>query len=115
MTEGDLYYQARLTKGGPFVAVRVIFAGPMVDGEIMDRSPRYQAIVNTDRDARAILQGDAMPIEVDGITLRSVEKITEREYRYLLAHGEWCDATSANHPRTTPREAVDFNTLPLRF
>lgn len=112
---GDLYYQARLTKGGPFVAVRVFFAGPMIDGEIQDRSPRWQALVSTERDARMILMGDAMPIEVDGITLRGCERITDAEYRYLLAHGEWCDATTANHPRTTPRQAVDFNTLAPRF
>lgn len=109
------FYQARLVRDGPFIAVKTWFGPPLVNGEEIDRSWRYQVLVGTDRDARAILQGDAMPIEVDGITLRSVEKITEREYRFLLKHGEWCDATSANHPRTTPREAVDFMTLALRF
>lgn len=109
-----IHYRARLAKGGPFVGVRVIYDGPMVDGEIMDRSPRYQAIVGNERDGRAITQGGPMPIEVDGITLRSVEQITEAEHRYLLAHQEWA-AASGSHPRARPREAVDFNTLPMRF
>lgn len=108
-----IHYRARLTKGGPFVAVAVIFDGPMVDGEILDRSPRYQAVVGDERDGRAVLEGGAVPIEVDGVTLRSLEQISADEHAYLLAHQKW--AATANHPRARPREAVDFNTLPMRF
>jgi hypothetical protein len=114
MTSPAIHYRARLIKGGPFVGVAVIFDGPMVDGEIQDRSPRYQAVVGNERDGRMILQGGAVPIEVDGITLRSLERITAAEHAYLLAHQEWATA-GGNHPRARPREAVDFNTLPMRF
>lgn len=108
-----IYYRCRLTKGGPFVGVRVIYAGPWIDGEEQDRSPRYQAIVANEPDGRAVLQGGAVPIEVDGATLRGLERITEAEHRYLLAHQEW--AAGSNHPRARPREAVDFMSLPPRF
>jgi hypothetical protein len=109
------FYRARLVKDGPFVGVKTWFGAPVVNGETLDRSPRWQALIHTDADPVAILTDGPLPIEVDGVTLRSVEAIAEHEYRFLLAHGEWCDATTANHPRTTPRQAVDFNTLPLRF
>lgn len=109
------YYRARLVKDGPFVAVKSWFGPPLIDGEPLDRSWRWQCLVHTDKEPLAILTGGPLPIEVDGCTLRGLEQIAEPDYRYLLAHGEWCDATTANHPRTTPRQAVDFNTLPLRF
>ena len=109
-----IHYQARLVKGGPFVGVSVVFAGPIVDGEEQDRSPRWQALVGNERDGRVILQGGAMPIEVEGITLGSLERITEAEHRYLLAHQKWAAATGT-HPRATPRDAVDFMTLPPRI
>ncbi len=108
-----IHYRCRLTKGGPFIGVAVIFAGPMVDGEEQDRSPRYQVLVGNERDGRMVLQGGAVPVEVDGITLRGLERITEAEHRYLLAHQEW--AAGSNHPRATPHEAVDFGSLALRF
>lgn len=109
------YYRGRLVKDGPFIAVKTWFGGPVVDGEELDRSPRWQCLAHTDAEPVAILTGGPLPIEVDGMTIRGCEEITLAEYRFLLAHGEWCDATAANHPRTTPRQRVDFNTLPLRF
>ena len=39
--------------------------------------------------------------------------LSEAEHRYLLAHQDW--AAGSNHPRATPREAVDYNALTLRF
>lgn len=109
-----IHYRARLTKGGPFIGVRVFFGGPIVDGEEQDRSPRYQAVIGNECDGRMILQGGPVPIEVDGVTLRSVEQISADEHAYLLAHQEWAMA-GGNHPRARPREAVDFNSLPMRF
>lgn len=109
------YYRARMVKGGPFIGVETWFGAPVVDGETLDRSPRWQARIHTDANPVAILTGGPLPIEVDGVTLRGVEAITEADYRFLIAHGEWCDATTADHPRTTPRAAVDFNTLIPRF
>lgn len=114
MTERH-FYRARLVKGGPFIGVMTFFGGPLVDGEELDRSPRWQAVVRTEKNGRAILMGDQLPIEVEGVMLRNIEPVAETEYRFLVAHAEWATAAAPYHPVAAPSSAIDFNTLPVRF
>lgn len=109
------YYRARLIKDGPFVGVVTFFGPPLIDGEEVDRSPRWQARIHTEKTARAILMGDELPIEVDGVGLRNIEKIDEDEYRYLVAHAGWAEQHAPDHPTVSPKKAIDFHTLPPRF
>ncbi len=108
-------YRARLVKDGPFVAVRTFFDGPLVDGEILDRSPRWQAVVGPERTGRVIWAGEAVPIEVDGVFLREVEGVPAHEYEYLVAHHDWAAANEAQHPRARPRESIDLRRMPSLF
>lgn len=107
------YYRARIAKDGPFVGVKCWEGAPFVDGEELDRSPRLQALVHTEKTARAILQlGDeGVPVEVHGLTLRNIEPIQEHEYRYLVAHAAWAEEHKPDHPHADARTAVDFHKL----
>jgi hypothetical protein len=108
---GRRFYRARLVTGGPDVGVATWFGPPWVDGEEVDRSPRWQALVGIETTARAILMGDELPIEVDGIGLRNIEPIKEHQYRFLVATSDWATAHAPDRPEANPREPVDFHTL----
>lgn len=109
------YFQARLVTNGPYVGVKTFYSGPVIDGEEQDRSPRWQALVGTETTARAILMGDYIPIEVDGVGLRNVERIEQHEYEYLVAHGGWATTHAPDRAEANPRKPVDFHTLKPRF
>lgn len=106
------YYRARLVSGGPYVGVQVWHGPPLIDGEEQDRSPRWQCLVGTEKTARAILMGDAVPIEVDGALLRSLEGIPQHEYEFLVAHAGWAETNAPQHPHATPRRKIDLKNLP---
>ena len=111
------FYRARIARRGPFIGVKVFFGPPLVGGEEIDRSPRWQTIVNGETTGRAVLQtgNDDVPVEVDGITLRNVEAITLAEYQFLVADAEHAREWRPDHPKAKPREAVDFLSLRLPF
>lgn len=111
------FFRARLAKAGPFIPVKVWHGLPLVDGEEVDRSPRLQALVETETTARAVLHvgDDGVPVEIDGVMLRNVEPIAERVYRFMIADAEHAREWRPDHPKATPRKAVDFNTLPPRL
>lgn len=107
------FFRARLVKGGPAIGVRMFVGPPIVDGEELDRSPRLQVMVDVEATSRAVLMlgtGD-IPVEIDGVTLRSIEPVTEAEYRYLVAHRAWASDHAPNHPKAQPRKAVDWSTM----
>jgi hypothetical protein len=109
------YYRARLVGAGPYVGVMVWRGLPFVDGEEVDRSPRWQALVGTEKTARAILMGDELPIEVDGVTLRNLERISEQDYQYLVAHADWAKQHAPSMPDASPRQKVDLKRMPSIF
>ncbi len=115
MPAANHFYRARLVKGGPFVGVKTFFGPPFVDGEEVDRSPRWQALVRTETTARAILMGDATPIEVDGVMLRNIEGIPEAEYRYLVAHADYSTKYAPLNPDAAPKTAFDLRNSPSIF
>lgn len=106
------FYRARFVKGGPFVGVKTWFGPPLVDGEELDRSPRWQALVRTEATARAILMGDAVPIEVDGVTLRNIEAVPEVEYLRLVQRAA---DSPAHDPIAAPWAVVDIRRMPSIF
>lgn len=109
------FFRARIVKAGPFVPVMVWRGPPLVDGDELDRSPRWQALVGAETTARAILMGDHLPIEVDGVTLRNLEPIAEYEYRFMVADAEHARDWRPSDPKASPKKAIDFHTLPPRF
>lgn len=108
------YYQARLVRDGPFVGVKTFFSGPVIDGEELDRGPRWQCLIGNETTARAILTGDYMPVEVDGVHLRNIERVEEHEYRFLVAETGWSVIHAPDRPQANPHKPVDFNTLKVR-
>lgn len=103
------YWRCRFVKGGVFVGVKTWFGPPLVDGEELDRSPRWQCLVRNETTARAVLFGDETPIEIEGkdMTLRNLERITEKEYRYLVDHAEYATKHAPHLPDAAPRQAID--------
>lgn len=109
------FYRARLVGQGPYVGVMVWHGMPLVDGDELDRSPRWQALVGTAKTARAVLLGDSLPVEVEGVTLRNLETVAEDEYRYLVAHADWARQHAPTAPDATPRQKIDLRRMPSIF
>lgn len=114
------HYAMRLARGGVRVAVRIWEGPPVIEGEELDRSPRWCCEIDgrTDRLERDDEAGYLcrVPLEIDRAwPYCAGEPIAESEYRYLLAHAEWAREHQPEHPRAQPRKAVDFHTLPMRF
>lgn len=101
------YWRAKFVKDGPWVGLKTWLGAPLVDGEELDRSHRWQCLVRNETTGRMILYGEPCPIEVDGIHLRSVERITEAEYRWLVDHSEWATAHAPQMPDASPRVKID--------
>lgn len=113
------FYQIRLVAGGPFVPVRVWFGAPIVDGEELDRSPRWCCEI--DGRADEIEQDKAtgyrcrVPIDAGRVWPFCARwPIEEWEYRYMVEHGAWA-RTVPGHPKATPRKPVDFLKMRLPF
>lgn len=107
------FYRGRLAKAGPFIGIKVFFGPPVVDGDELDRSPRWQVLVDTETTARAVIMfGEAgLPVEVDGVTVRNLEPTTEADYRFLVADSAHAKEYRPADPKASPRQAVDFNRL----
>lgn len=114
------FYATTLVKHGPRVPVRIWFGPPVINGEELDRSPRWNVEADgrtdrweedTDADYRC-----RVSIEVDRFwPYVAREPITATEYAYLARHSAWAKEHQPNHPKASPYKAVDFNTLPMRF
>ena len=109
------YWRGRLAKKAPFVGVKVWFGAPVIDGEELDRSPRWQCLVRNETTSRAILEGDSVPITIDGVFVRNLERITEAEYQFLVAHSEYSTAFAPHNPDASPTEAIDVTKLTSIF
>ncbi len=111
------HYAMKLTRGGVRVPVRIWFGAPVVDGEELDRSPRW--CVEIDGRTDCVEKDDdgyrcTVPIDVTAAwPYCAKEPIKEHVYRFLVAHAGWARDHAPDHPKAKPREAVDFNTIPL--
>lgn len=111
LPEDAIYYHGRLVKGAPLVGVAVWFGQPLIDGEWLDRSPRWNCLIRNETTSRAILMGDHVPIEIDGITLRNLQQIKREEYLFLVSHSAFSTAHAPHNPDASPTKAIDFNRM----
>lgn len=109
------YWSARLVAKGPYIGVMSWHGAPVVDGEELDRSHRWQCLVRNETTSRAILMGEPCPVEVDGIFLRNIEKITKPQYQYLIEHSEFSTSHAPANPDASPTEPIDFMKLKPPF
>jgi hypothetical protein len=101
------FWRAKLVKNGPWVGVMTWTGAPYIEGEEQDRSHRPQALVRTETTARALLYGDPCPIEIEGMMLRNIERITEAEWKFLIEHSAWATQHAPHMPDAAPRTAID--------
>lgn len=106
--ERKYHWRCRLVKGAAWIPVVSWYGAPIVDGEVLDRSPRWQCLVRLETTARAILAGEPAPVEVDGVTLLNIEPITEADYQFLKEHTAWATEHMPSHPEASPRSKVDL-------
>lgn len=113
----ERYYSARIARAGALIGVRVWFGPPLIAGEELDRSPRWQVQVGDEDSGRAVDQfaDDGRPVDVHGITLRIHEAIDEADYRYMVARQNWAVDHAPNDPQAAPRKAVDLRATPGLF
>jgi hypothetical protein len=102
------FFTAQMVKDGPDIGVATFFAGPLIDGEFLDRSPRFQALIRNETSGRIIHQGEYTPVEVEGIFLRQIRETTRSNYLYLVTHSAFSTAHAPDNPDASPTEAVDF-------
>lgn len=100
------YYRMRLRSGGAFVGVRIWFGAPLdpVTGEEMDRSHRFQALIN------------GTYAEMDRVWPRCAgDPITEAEYRHLCATQQWAQQHAPDSALAEPTRKFDPLNSPLLF
>jgi len=105
------YYRMRLVRNGPRVAVSIWYGEPVMDGETLDRSPRWCCEIDgrtTDERGELFHVEQAWPF-------CAKEPITHAEYLYLINHAAWARYNAPDHPKATPRRPIDFHKLRLRF
>lgn len=105
------YWSARYVKDAPLIGVKTFLAPPYIDGEFLDRSPRWQALIHTETTARVILMGEPCPIEVEGAYIRNIEPTTQKNYEHLVKHSAWSATWMPSNPDASPKKAVNFHTL----
>lgn len=106
------FFAAKMVKGGPDVALAVWEGPPWIDGQELDRSPRLQALVRTETTSRAvIMMGVEAPVEIEGVWLRNIRRVTKADYLFLANHANYSTAHAPENPDASPTEAIDFNKM----
>jgi hypothetical protein len=98
------FYETRLVKQGPPVAVRIAYAPPddPITGEPLDRSYRVRCWIRGEEIE------DAGRIHDMAMTARPIE---EHRYRYLMAVAAWEVEHRPDLPAASPRQAVDLGRI----
>jgi len=100
------FYRMRLRSGGAYVGVKVWFGAPLdpVTGEEMDRSHRFQALIN------------GTYAEMDSVWPKCAgDPITEAEYQHLCATQQWAQQHAPDSALAQPTRRFDPNTSPILF
>lgn len=95
------YYKTRLVKGGVWCPVRIWYGQPLdpVTGELLDRSPRWQALRNGEEyDAASVWNWCCG------------NPISEADYNHMMAVKEWAEKHAPDEPEANPRRAIDLRT-----
>jgi hypothetical protein len=114
------YYATRLISGGPRVAVRIWFGNAIIDGEEQDRGEDWRCEIDGKTD---YLERDRdtgyecrIPLHIDRAwPFCANERIAKQEYLFLIADARHAKEHRPDHPKASPRQRVDFNTMPLPF
>lgn len=101
------YWKARLLKDAPFVPIVSWYGPPIIDGEEVDRSYRFQILLRLETTSRRILFGDMTPIEAEDISLRNLERIEKEEYDFMRAHADWAVKHAPHMPDAAPRSKIN--------
>lgn len=98
------FYKIRLAKRAAWSPVRIWFGLPISQDSprLLDRSPRYQCLVNG-----RIARDDWQQMTIWPFCARW--PITKNEYRYLLQLHRWAVAHAPEEPAANPRRAIDFS------
>lgn len=100
------FYRMRLRRGAHWVGVR-IWHGPPHDpdtGEVMDRSPRWQAEINGEY------------VELERVWPRcGRDPVDEAEYHHLIALRDWGREHDPDGPQANPHRPVDLLTSAIPF
>jgi hypothetical protein len=112
------FYQCRLARGAIWVPVEIYFGRPVVDGELLDRSPRWCAVVDgrTDRndyddDGNLLGRVPLDPILDDVWVHCCGHPISKREYEFKTKLRTWAKEHDPNHPAANPRQRIDVHKL----
>jgi hypothetical protein len=111
---GPAYYLMRVRRGGPLVPARLQYIDhePGEPDNKRDRWPPEIPFVDIAGEVRTpeellerfgVIQGH----------WRTLEPITEAEYRFRLRHMRWAETHQPEHPTVRPRRKADPRTYPL--
>jgi hypothetical protein len=106
------YYKTRLVNSGAWVAVRIWFGAPIIDGEEQDRSPRWCVEVDgrTDRFDREA--GHRVPLDaLDVWPWCAGHPISRHEYGFLRKRAAWARDHAPEHPAANPFERIDLRAM----
>jgi len=93
------FFRTRLRSGGVYVGVKVFYGPPLdpVTGEELDRSHRWQALVN-DR-----------PIDFDRVWPKCAgDPVTAQEYAYLTSLQGWAEENAPDSAIADPHRKIDL-------
>ena len=113
------HYATRLVRGGPRVPVRIWYGQAIVGGEEQDRAPGW--FVEIDGRTDRVEFGDdgyrcRVPLDVETVWPHCAkDPVTRSEYEFLVAHAAWARDHQPDHPKASPRKAVDWLKTPLPF
>jgi hypothetical protein len=107
------YYKTRLINSGMWVAVRIWYGAPIIDGEEQDRSHRWCVEVDGktcrfDREA-----GHRVPLDAHDVwPFAARHPITRGEYGFLRKRAAWARDHAPEHPAADPFEPINLRKLP---
>ncbi|MDF0543368.1 hypothetical protein PX699_13500 [Sphingobium sp. H39-3-25] len=100
------YYRMRLKMGGAFVGVRIWYGAPLdpETGDEMDRSWRWQALVNDG------------PVLLERVWPKcGSDPVDQSEYEYLCEVHKWAKRHAPNSPQANPMQRINPLTAPTPF
>lgn len=113
------FYAASMVRNGPDVPVRIWFGPAVIDGEEQDRCHDWRCEIDGRTDF--IEKSDdgyrcrvALPVD-RAWPFCAKRPISEAEYRFLIADAEWAKTHAPDHPKASPRKAVDWLKTRLPF
>lgn len=104
------FYRVRLVRGALFVRVLVWHGRPIVDGQTVDRAPRWCVAVDGRTDKLDDEAGCHVPLDVNDVW-PWCEPISRREYCFLKRRERWANKHAPDHPAANPRRRIEVGKL----